>query len=112
MYKIKDNRFESGEPYSGESLEELIRKVITDDMIAERLNEVAWIKNRPTYIFLPFIGDSRIGELTVVYAKYKGTYAELFDEVIADIVLEIEDTFKHSTEVSMYYEKFTITKDD
>ncbi len=108
MYKIKDDEYYEN---MSESLKELIYPVLTETMVTERLNEVAWIKNKTTSVFLPFTGYANIGELTVAYAKQKGTYKELFDEVVDDIILEIEDTLKHATEVSMYHEKFTITKE-
>ena len=105
MYVIRDDEYYEN---MSESLKELIYPVLTENMVAERLNEV---ENKTTSIFLPFTGYVDIGELTIAYAKQKGTYKELFDEVVDDIILEIEDTFKHTTEVSMYYGKFTITKE-
>lgn len=108
MYKIKDDEYYEN---MFESLKELICPVLTETMVAERLNEIAWIKHKPTSVFLPFVGDFEVGELTVACAKQRETYTELLDRVVEDIVLEIEDTFKHATEVSMCYGKFTITKE-
>lgn len=108
MYVIKDNEYYEN---MSESLKELICPVLTETMVAERLNEIAWIKHKSTSVFLPFVGDFEVGELTVACAKQRGTYTELFDRVIDDIIFEIEDTFKHATEVSMCYGKFTITKE-